>query len=501
MTSATFGAFLLLVTIPLQPEEPKEWATKAGAALAPEPFKSRSDWCSLGGYGDLLSDQRIVQGSERWVYLLCSEAALKALKEGDLRKACFLGSLAAGYLLRQASIATARVWRNDFSVLSRLPSRYWDVRAPAERAKEGKVRFFCSPPDWGREEFEKCKGEVRLFLEAVTKKFSPKEIELREIPPISQWSLYDAWLVSSWTAEVMAIEIMDLESVRKGKPKFGSEGKVKAILRSQRVLHAWLCAQHFSYLAEAANFEVEGLEALEGGLREFVSMGEPFIVLPPEAPPGVRRAAHVLATELREALRQEGKERPPLWRLLREEKGLDSLPSKSAVVVLLPPGSTLAGKLGLSLPKGRTGLVAFVKRGLPRNIKGAVVLLGEPKVWPHLLDFLVDKILCPLWGGELHEKVLRVLKAHWAGWKLIEPLEKKKGEEAVKFALNVPFKNLLEDVRAFKEEADEVQSRKMAGFWDAVLPLPAPGGEGRTWDFVKASFLQSRLLKEVGFGA
>ncbi|HIE09700.1 MAG TPA: hypothetical protein EYP65_07615 [Armatimonadetes bacterium] len=462
-----------------------------GARAGPEPFRSHPDWCSFGHYGGLLADEGIVSGSERWAYRLCVLKAIRALGRKDLRKACFIASWATHYLVERACLAHAEVWGNNFEVISRLPPRYWDVRAPTERRKGSKgLFFFCPPPEFEREAFEKCQGSVRSYFEAAFGR--PIEgLGPDSLPPTEGWSLYDAWLTASWAAEILALETLDLESVRGGMPRFKPSEVMGAIAHSERLLQAWLCAVHYGYVAEAVKFEVGDLGPLAegGGLDKLASMGGTMVVVPEGAPPGVLRAATLVAVELRRALKGAGKKVPPLWRMVRREREFLSLPGPA--VVLATPRSRLVKGCGLKLRQGSLGLVAFIERGLPGNLRGALFLLAADEGrLPHLVDFSLDTLVAPLFGRRPGPKLLSALKSHWAGWRLLKALEGRRGEEAVNFALSVPFRNSPEEEARFKAETTKgVEPSGMGDFWDALLHLPTPGGEGSTWGFVKRNFL------------
>ena len=69
-------------------------ASRLGATIAPEPFKSNADLCVHGTYPDSLPDHAISCHEEIYLRRLFTFEAIEALRSGDVPKAMFIASAA-----------------------------------------------------------------------------------------------------------------------------------------------------------------------------------------------------------------------------------------------------------------------------------------------------------------------------------------------------------------------------------------------------------------------
>ena len=502
-------------------------ASRLGATIAPEPFKSNADLCVHGTYPDSLPDHAISCHEEIYLRRLFTFEAIEALRAGDVPKAMFIASAATHFLTDYCCIAhSTYAWYHDGNPNGPwarfLPRKYQNLRVPRVVKQvyyphlKGTAKDNCldlPEPMYNIENWRKFQGSINAYFDTLPSVRGYITPEMLRRP--TNWTATDYDQFARWYGNFIALDMLDPQSLTAPPFRLRDAAGMKAV-NIEEVLNATAqCAAYYGYLCTAAKTQVS--PALEQLLPEHDKLltpakGRATVAIADKAPWPVERAANVLAMELLRAERrlatQTGGSMPEhkisdYVTRLSEEHALEGLKDHSVILILTSDNVPLVRAMKVpELPAGARGLITVEKSGdSGQGIR--VTLRGASRQDTlYLVDYLLDLCDAPLNGPWPAERVVEAVKRLWPGWQFLLDLRKMGGEAVVPYAYKFAKNRPPLDQEAANRVREELRNGpgKPSGqdeWWARfLLEMPLPDGR-RVPEMIGKGTDYSALLQVV----
>ncbi len=498
-------------------------ASKMAALLSPAPFKDHPDWCAFGVYPDALNDARIAQHTpnDRWAVWLLVREAVRALREGDKARGCFLASVASHFPQDALCMSHSPVLKAgsgfDPAVLPE-PLRALAEKLPVEpktleirrygRSNMQLVKnlgFFVGvePPTLMRPLFEGVQGYVHDWLEdtAAALALSPERRryivgadtlsdhagwEWQAISQISNAafngtllhslsnyyqryngiageSAYHRWLTARYQGQwLLPFALFEGQSLREGRPKFRDREGLKAVFAEEFRLALEATACLYRYVAVAARTQTQldwGAFAHEDAKLDAMAKDGVAILV---GDARWLKVALFLRQELLFGMARQGVQETV--HLITNGRDIsDALAGKrwtKCHLIVMERGDGSGYRLRVGPREGVSGRL---------TVRLQVPATDELEGMGNLVDLLLDEAGAPLWGASPPAQVLDALRQVWAGAKLMDELRTRRPspEDLVALAKQrpAPFRNTDEDKRRFAELVKSTRPTPGYGGW------------------------------------
>ncbi len=474
-------------------------ASRLAARLAPEPFRSSSQWCAFGVYPDRMNDWEIAQGVYgRWATWLLVREAVEALREGDNARGCFLASVASHFAQDALSMSHSPLFTmgpaDPKAELLPPPLRNWLVHLPLKlqtrvirRYGTGRQQeivaspFFVGiqPPELLPELFEAVQGYAHDYLEGTAAALAVDERERGTIPGAAKlpdvrpwspdslssalesfhpalrewfqpaqegWGFYHRWLLAHYQGQwLLPFALFEPKSLDQDAPAFRTFAALQEVFRTEFRVAVETTLALYRYVSVASRTEIEtewGRWAGEDPRLDAVGR-DPVLIALSEDRREWRQAAQFLAWEIaagreRTSARVTGP--PPIVHAARrEDLQQDSRWNESHIIFL-----------GLN-PSGSRHLLRVRPRADRPERLEIFLAAGRAGDMGNLVDVLLDEARAWLWGRGPSGVILPAQEKIWAGARLARQLKQFKAppDELIAYVAPegrpIPFRNTEED--------------------------------------------------------